>query len=298
MMKGHCEAWDIRMTNAFRVQLQPSYILHQRPYRDTSIIVDVFTESFGRRSLVARGAKRPKSKLKGLLQPFQPLLISWVGKTELVTLTDAEHHSHLVSVKSGYLPSAFYLNELLLKLLHKDDPHAELFTAYHHAISRLKNLDGGSSDDLYHQACLRAFETQLLQSIGYGLVLDHDVSTQREIDPDAEYEFVLDRGPIRKDLASATPVSKTGIVISGNTLIMLNDTERTLELARSDNDQNRQLFREAKRLLRTVIDYQLGNKNLHSRDLLVRAAVRLSKSDVADDHSDSGEPKQLESDVV
>ena len=257
------------MTNYSRVQLQPAYVLHQRPYRDTSAIVEIFSEAYGRRALVAKGLKRPKSKLKGLLQPFQPLLISWVGRSELGTLTDAELYSHSVAMKSRYLPGAFYLNELILKLLHKDDPHGDIFVSYHNTLDMFRHLSGGESDELPWQACLRRFEIELMQSIGYGLVLDHDVVNQLPIKPDARYEFMLDHGPVIRD-----PLQAEGgvLVVSGHTLLMLSDPSRIMAMAQQDNEQHRQYFKEAKRLLRAVIDYQLGNKSLHSRDLFANVS--------------------------
>lgn len=254
------------MTSTSRVQLQPAYVLHQRPYRDTSAIVEIFSEAYGRRSLVARGLKRPKSKLKGLLQPFQPLLISWLGKSELGTLTDAELYAHSTPMRSKYLPGAFYLNELLLKLLHKDDPHSDIFVIYHKTLNLFKQLSENGEDDLLWQAYLRQFEIVLLQSIGYGLVFDHDVMSQLPVNPQAQYEYVPDHGPV---MMEQTHIAQGGMTVSGQTLLMLTDCAQMIEDSRRNDEQSKQLFKEAKRLLRTVIDSHLGNKNLHSRELFV-----------------------------
>lgn len=259
------------MTNYSRVQLQPAYVLHQRPYRDTSAIVEIFSEAYGRHALVAKGLKRPKSKLKGLLQPFQPLLISWVGRSELGTLTDAELYTHSIAMKSKYLPGAFYLNELLLKLLHKDDPHGDIFVSYHNTLDKFRQLSGNEGDELLWQACLRNFEISLMQSIGYGLVLDHDVVSHQPVNCDANYEFILDRGPVLVDQA---PADHNAISVSGETLLMLSDQSRSFAAANRNDDKSRQMFREAKRLLRCVIDYQLGNKSLHSRELFANVATK------------------------
>jgi DNA repair protein RecO (recombination protein O) len=259
------------MTNFSRVQLQPAYVLHQRPYRDTSAIVEIFSEAYGRRALVAKGLKRPKSKLKGLLQPFQPLLISWVGRSELGTLTDAELYTHSLAMKSKYLPGAFYLNELLLKLLHKDDPHSDIFISYHNTLDEFRQLSGDAGDELLWQACLRNFEIKLLRSIGYGLVLDHDVSSHLPVKADSQYEFILDRGPV---LVDQLHTEHNAITVSGQTLLMLSDQSRSLVAAKQNDSQSRQLFKEAKRLLRSVIDHQLGNKSLHSRELFANVATR------------------------
>lgn len=259
------------MTNIYRVQLQPAYVLHQRAYRDSSAIVEVFSEEYGRRSLVAKGLKRPKSKLKGVLQPFQPLLISWGGKSELGTLTDAELYSPAVAVPPKYLPAAFYLNELLLKLLHKDDPHADIFQVYHETLNQFRRLSEDNSNELLWQASLRQFELALMQSIGYGLVLDHDVVTQRQIMPQVQYEYILDHGPVPIDQAH---VSQGGISLSGQALLMLANYQRMTETAQKSDDQAKQLFKEARRLLRAIIDSHLGNKNLHSRELFISLAAK------------------------
>lgn len=251
--------------------MQPAYVLHQRPYRDTSAIVEIFSEEYGRRSLVAKGLKRPKSKLKGLVQPFQPLLISWVGKSELGTLTDAELYMHSLPMKSRYLPSAFYLNELLLKLLHKDDPHSDLFRAYHIALNRFRLLSGEEHDELLWQAYIRCFEIELMHSTGYGLVLDHDVMTQLPIKVDAQYEYILDRGPV---LWNQEHGDQIGITVSGNTLVKLSDPTTLIAVSQDNDDHARAVFKEAKRLLRSVIDYQLGSKRLHSREIFINANAR------------------------
>lgn len=266
------------MTSNSRVQLQPAYVLHQRAYRDTSAIVEIFSEAYGRRSLLARGLKRPKSKLKGVLQPFQPLLISWVGKSELGTLTDAELYTPVIAMPPKYLPGAFYLNELLLKLLHKDDPHSDIFVAYHDTLDQFRQLTVNNEDELLWQASLRQFELVLIQSIGYGLVLDHDVASQRVINPEAEYEYVLDHGPVIIDPAH---VSQGGIIVSGKTLMMLADYSLMNKRSRAQDEQSRQMFKEAKRLLRAVIDSHLGNKNLHSRELFVNITAKQQVSESA-----------------
>jgi DNA repair protein RecO (recombination protein O) len=262
------------MTSFSRAHLQPAYVIHQRSFRDSSAIVDIFSEAFGRRSLVAKGIKRPKSKLRGLLQPFQPLLISWTGKSELGTLTDAELYSRPVKMNAKYIPSAFYLNELITNLIHKHDPHSDIFVSYHNTLDNLQQLSGQEDDELLWQAYLRRFEIVLMQSSGYGLVLDHDVATQKNIDANKLYDFVLDHGPINVEhvhsqvpYSEAPNLERRGIEISGTALLMLADENQMLNLSRQNDNVSRQLFKEAKRLLRTVIDYRLGHKTLHSRVL-------------------------------
>ena len=259
------------MTSIARIQLQPAYVIHQRPYRDTSAIVEIFSEAHGRQALVAKGLKRPKSKLRGLLQPFQPLLISWVSRSELGTLTDAELYSHVTPFNSKYLPSAFYLNELLLKLLHKDDPHGDIFVAYHNTLGDLQKLSGTPEDELLWQCYLRRFEISLLQSLGYGLVLDHDVVNQVRILADKHYDYILDHGPV---LLASEDEKCRGIMISGEALLLLTNQSRMLQLAQQNTEAGKALYKEAKKLLRAVIDHQLGNKSLHSRELFANVAAQ------------------------
>jgi DNA repair protein RecO (recombination protein O) len=278
MMSVHCVAWAMMMSDKHRVQLQPAYIIHQRPYRDSSALLEIFSESYGRCALVAKGVKRPKSKLRGLLQPFQPLLISWIGKSELGTLTDAELFQQPIQIKPKYLASAFYLNELILYLLHRDDPHDELFHGYHSTMTKLQQLSGSETDGLLWQSHLRLFELMLMQSIGYGLVLDHDVRTQSPIDINSWYDYWMDYGPVKIE-AETTDIR--GVKVSGATLQMLSDRAVLFEHSRQANPVTLSLFKEAKRLMRTVVDHHLGSKVLHSRSLVVNAQSTSQSTDSA-----------------
>ncbi|WP_455209029.1 DNA repair protein RecO [Kaarinaea lacus] len=253
------------MTNRQRIQLQPAYILHQRAYRDSSALLEIFSENYGRCALIAKGVKRPRSKLRGLLQPFQPLLLSWVSKSELGTLTDAEHLQQPALIKPTYLPSAFYINELVLYLLHRDDPHDELFQCYHDTMSNLQRLSGSAHEDLLWHAHLRQFEIILLQSIGYGLVVDHDVRTQSAIAASEWYDYWPDHGPIKCEADSG---EVRGVRISGATLHMLANPKLLQEKSQQTDAGTRSLFKEAKQLLRTVLDHHLGARVLHSRSLM------------------------------
>src|SRR5512143_20727 len=116
---------------------QAAYVLHTYAYRETSLIVEALTEAHGRVALVARGAKRPRSELRGLLQGFQPLLLSWSGHHELKTLHTAEWRGGLPLIAGSALLCGFYLNELLLKLLPREDPHARLYAMYEAALGEL-----------------------------------------------------------------------------------------------------------------------------------------------------------------
>lgn len=245
------------MTPSIQTVLQPAYVLHSTPYRDTSLLIEAFTPEFGRIGLVARGARAAKSRMRGLLQQFRPLLISWVGKGDLVTLTAAEEHG-LAPVLSGpALLSGFYLNELLLRLLHRHDPHSALFHMYDAALYGLVTQAGGSppDGDVQLQRALRTFEKHLLQEIGYGLVLDHDVVTGSVIEADGKYRYHLEKGPIQ--FAEQEMEKSAGIAIQGRSLIAL---------AQNDLD-DATVLREAKRLLREALAVHLGSKPLRSREL-------------------------------
>ncbi len=143
---------------------QPAFVLHTYAYRETSLIVEAFTSEYGRVAMVARGAKRPRSELRGLLQGFQPLLLSWAGQQELKTLVKAEWRGGLPLVGGAALLCGFYLNELLLKLLPREDPHPRLFASYE---SALGDLAAGAEQ----APVLRRFELTLLTELGYALPL-------------------------------------------------------------------------------------------------------------------------------
>src|SRR6266496_1390929 len=139
---------------------ETAFVLHAYPYRETSAIVEAFTSSFGRVAMVARGARRPRSEMRGLLQGFQPLLLSWAGQQELKTLVKAEWRGGLPLVGGAALLCGFYLNELLLKLLPREDPHPRLFASYETALA---DLAGGAEQ----APLLRRFELTLLTELGY-----------------------------------------------------------------------------------------------------------------------------------
>ena len=163
-----------------RVILHPAFILHTRPFRDASLLIDILTMRHGKISLIAHGAKLTKSKFRGFLRPFAPLVISWSGKTALYTLTQAEATAPAIQLKGRALLSAMYVNELLIKLLAHDDPHPEVFFAYQTVIHDLESTD--------FEAKLRYFEMELLHALGYGLDLKKDVFN-RDILPEQLYYF-------------------------------------------------------------------------------------------------------------
>ena len=167
---------------ARRITLAPAYILHHRPYRDTSRILEVLTRDHGRLSLFARGVRGPKAKLAAVLQPFQLLLLSWSGRGEAAQLTAAESAEHDPPLPPACLMPSFYLNELLLKLTTRHDPLPELFEAYRATVAGLRH-----GEPL--EPALRIFEKRLLEALGYGLDLGAEAQTGRRIEPDAYYHF-------------------------------------------------------------------------------------------------------------
>ena len=224
-----------------RISQQAAYILHTRAYRETSLLVDLFTREYGRFTVISKGCKRKTSRSAGLYFPFRPLLVSWAGKGELPILTGIEQRQHhplpgMVAQQAG-----FYVNELLLKLLHRHDPHEALFDRYAELVEML--TDG--RDIASH---LRLFEKHLLGEIGFGLVLDHDVETGEAIRADALYHYYPDRGPVVAESGSER-------VIPGEVLIAL----------RTGEFPSVELHRPARNLTRSLIDIQLGGRELRSR---------------------------------
>jgi len=228
-----------------KVELTPCFILHSRSYLESSLILDVFSREHGRLHLIAKGAKREKSGFSGLLQPYQRLLMAWRGKSELMTLTDVDTDIESYELLDIRLIAGFYVNELLVRLLHQHEPHPELFDLYDKAIFNL-------SDSENIDAVLRIFEKGLLQSLGYGLVLDHDIQDSQAIEAGRKYYYLIDAGPM-KDI----PPTENYIEISGESLLALE--KGYLE--------NKSELEEIKRLMRFILQNYLGNKPLASRTL-------------------------------
>ena len=232
---------------ARRVQHQSSYILHTRPYSESSLLIDAFSRDYGRVSLLAKGVRRVKSKVRGMVRPFQPLLISWSGKGELQILTDAESDCAIrVLAQSAWLCGC-YMNELLIKLLHKYDPHEQLFDNYDETLQLLE--DGKSP-----QIVLRFFEKRLLKEIGYGLVLTHDTKNNSPVLKDKTYRYFPDSGPTINENTSLDSVWTVG----GSTLIALENEEFV----------NAQQLIQSKRLMRALLNQSLQGRKLKSRTIV------------------------------
>ncbi|MGA9852332.1 MAG: DNA repair protein RecO [Gammaproteobacteria bacterium] len=232
------------MRAAERVMLTPSCILHQHDWRETSRIVEILSRDHGRLGVVARGARRAKSPWRPLLRPFQSLLLSWTGGGELATLIGAEPDAAPRPLSGQALLSGFYMNELLLRLLPRQDPQPELFNQYLDALNRLTQATS---------LALRVFEKHLLTALGYGLNLERDTATGQPVQADAIYRYEPEQGPVR--VAGTTG---SGVHVRGSTL---------LALAEDKLEQPEQL-REARRLLRAVLDQLLGERPLKTREVM------------------------------
>jgi DNA repair protein RecO (recombination protein O) len=228
-----------------RVDGQAAYVLHLHPYSETSLVVDVFTRDHGRVPLLARGARRPRSAMRGLLMSFQPLELGWFGGGEVKTLAKAEWLGGMPLLGGRCLLLGYYLNELLLKMLPREDAHVALFEAY---AAALRALAAGSDD----APELRRFEKTLLKELGYGLTLDIDMATGRPVEQGVEYSYLVERGPVRRTATDEAP-------ISGKTL---------LDMAADDYSDPRTRL-ESRRLMRTLIAHHLGGKPLQSRRVFI-----------------------------
>jgi DNA repair protein RecO (recombination protein O) len=238
-----------------RVTLEPAYVLHRRPWRDSSLILEIFSLNHGRGSLVARGARRPGARLYGLLQSFSPLLLSWSQKGELGTLTGAEGRG-VLALQGRTLISGFYVNELLMKLLARHDPHPELYQAYERVLGEL-TAAGAAPESGAEQRALRLFEKILLDETGYGLVLDRDTEGA-PVDSGAEYHYYPERGPVPQVTGVREGAEPQHCVrVSGRSL---------LALARGEFEDAVTL-REARALMRLALGVCLGGRVLHSRTL-------------------------------
>ena len=231
-----------------KVQDEPAYILHQRPFRDTSQLIELFSKHHGRLSVVSRGSRGAKSKLKGVLQPFRPLVVSWSGKGEMPTLTGAETVISKNIILSGdALPSAFYINELLMKLLHRYDVHSDIYKLYESTLLKLQDQDN-------LETSLRFFEKDLLQFLGFGLNLTVDADSGEDVSEEQNYIYYVEHGPVAT-IGSSQDVTK--LILQGRNLLAFERGELASLEAR----------KKIKSLLRYVLNYYLEGKPLKSREL-------------------------------
>jgi len=247
------------------VEQQASYILHRRPYRETSYILDVYSLYYGRISIIAKGAKRGKYNFSALLQTFQPLLLSWSGRSNLKTLTNVEAPSMAFTFVSERLYCAFYLNELLIKLAPEADPNPMLFSAYADALQGLK-------DKHHTESVLRVFELTLLKSVGLAPDFLYD-SSSNEIQPNLLYCLnpsegfsLIKSGAVQRDKWNSLKGRQA--IFDGATLLRIGSNSLIAQTEEAyDEDKVKLVFREAKQIMRLLISFALQGQKLKSRVL-------------------------------
>lgn len=226
--------------------LQSAFVLHYRAYRDSSLLVDLLTKLDGRLTVVARGAKRPKSNWKGLLQPFVSLDVRYQGKGELKTLVQAEPGGECLSLQGMTLWCGLYLNELLMKSLHQHDACPGIFALYYHS---LLHLHQGENE----QILLRQFEKRLLYELGYDLHLDREPDSGEQVLAERYYHYLPEHGVS----AVSAPQQGSVSVFSGKSLLAIHQGQW----------QNEQTLRDAKRLFRLALS-PLLSRPLNSPQIL------------------------------
>lgn len=242
------------MINSKRVLDHPAFLLHHRPFRDSSQILEVFSHEHGRLAVVARGSRAGKSRYRGILRPFLALRLSWVIRSDLGTLTGAEIAGAPLVLTGKALLSGYYVNELLLNLLHKHDPQPEVFALYEETIRALaagRNLS----------ATLRRFEGRLLDLIGYGLNLDCDAVSGELVKADRHYHYRVEQGPVETH-DSGQPQAFSGSSLQAIAAGQFDDAE---------------VLRAAGLLFREVLAYHLNGRELKSRKVLMDLQRNLKK---------------------
>ncbi|TDJ37059.1 MAG: DNA repair protein RecO [Gammaproteobacteria bacterium] len=233
------------MTASRRMHNEPAWLLHHRPFRDSSQILDILSRDHGRLAVVAKGSRGAKSRLRGILRPFLPLQLSWVIRSDLGTLTGAEMDGAPITLTGDALLSGYYVNELILKLLHRHDPQPEIFAAYSRTIEHL----AGNQDVA---PTLRQFEIELLRLLGYALNLDHDTATREPLMPQQQYEYRAEQGPVPVDDREGP------MVFTGAELMAI----------RHQQFADPAVLKNAGSLLRIVIAHHLDGKELKSRKVM------------------------------
>ena len=226
-----------------RVANEPAFLLHRRPYTESSVLIDLFSRHHGRMVLIAKGARKLKSRWRGSLLPFQSLIAAWSGRGEVKTVTGIEGEGPSCGLRGKALYCGYYMNELVLRLLHRFDPHEDVFDNYANALARL-------STEGDQERVLRIFEKQLLRDLGYGMHLVRDADRGNPIDPGERYRYRPDAGPLQYSEAD-----HHGVPVHGATLLALEEEVEFDERTR----------KESKRLIRSVLDYHLDGQTLRTR---------------------------------
>jgi DNA repair protein RecO (recombination protein O) len=230
-----------------RVESEPGFILHTIPYRETSLLVDIFTLNHGRLRCVAKGFRKPNKKgIAKTLFPYSEHHFQWQGRGELKTLTQADPIQAPVFLKQESLFVGLYINELLYKLLHQNDPHQSLYEFYRQLMTQ-------QSTSEIQQPVLRRFEMLLLEELGYGLVLDAEAETGQAVSAESLYYYIPDQGlKLIQDQTADNLHAFSGADI--------------MALGQGQLEQQ-SVLRAAKKLTRQVIDFYLDGKELNSREL-------------------------------
>lgn len=218
-------------------------MLHTWPYSETSLLVEIYSRGYGRLPLLAKGARRPRSALRGLLMAFQPLSLGWSGRGEVRTLNHCEWVGGLPLLNGDALLCGFYLNELLMRMMAREDSHEALFDCYEATLAQLLQ----STD---YQRILRSFERAMLRELGYAMTLDRDADTGGPIDPNAFYDYEPERGPVRAR-------GDERFALRGSTLLAI------------ANEDYREpgVLQQYKQLMRLLINHRLDHQPLHSRNV-------------------------------
>jgi DNA repair protein RecO (recombination protein O) len=233
-----------------RTEHEPAFVLHSYPYKESSLIVEAFTRHRGRVGLLARGARRPRSAIRGTLLSFHPLRLSWSASAELGTLVAAEWEGGQPALSGMALMCGFYVNELLLRLLPREDAHEALFDVYAGAIARL-----GAGDE--PAGVLRGFELRLLSELGYAPPLDRDAGSGAPVQPGTRYAYLPERGPLARP-GAGPGAGEDDFTVSGQTLLDLSRGDFTRQETRE----------ESRRLMRRLIAARLAGQTLHTSDML------------------------------
>lgn len=232
-----------------RVNSTPCFVLHTYPYRETSLLVEVLSADYGRVAMIAKGARRPRSPVRGQLMAFQPLLMSWYGKGEVRTLHEVEWQGGVPQLAGLSLMCGFYANEILLRALPREDAYPELFAHYAHLIAQL-------AQNLPPAALLRAFEWQLLTALGYSFSLSHDAEFGQALEADQWYRYVPAKGAVK--VSHGRSSGSHDIRVLGQTLL-------DLSAHQLNSVQSKQ---QAKQLLKALLQYHMGDAPLHTPQLL------------------------------
>jgi DNA repair protein RecO (recombination protein O) len=235
------------MSGRQRVDGAAAFLLHAHPFSESSLVLDVFSRDHGRLALLARGARRPRSALRGVLIGFQPLELGWFGGGEVKTLAKAEWLGGQPLLAGKRLLLGYYLNELLLRLMPREDAHPALFDAYATALTGLASPEAEA-------AALRQFELALLRELGYGLLLERTADTGQAVRADAWYRYEIERGPVEVPASERLDGALCG---------------RTLLAMAADDYTDERTAAESKLLMRQLMNHYLSGQSLQSRRVFV-----------------------------